>query len=100
MNADLDRHFPAEVWEEYVLGMRSEEDCKLLEEHLLICSTCQDLLVQADEYIRIMKAALAQDAPADPGGKPVTGAGSRKSLSKPFKASAALAGGMLLAWGS
>jgi hypothetical protein len=59
MNASFDRHFPEQVWEEYAMGLRSEEDCKSLEEHLLICSTCQDLLAEVDEYIRVAKAAAA-----------------------------------------
>jgi hypothetical protein len=59
MNAGFDRHFPEEIWEEYAMGMQSEEDCKPLEEHLLICAACQDLLAEADEYIRIANAATA-----------------------------------------
>ena len=27
MNAGFDRHFPEEVWEEYAMGMPSEEVC-------------------------------------------------------------------------
>lgn len=104
MNASLDRHLAAEVWEEYALGMRSEEDCKPLEEHLLICSDCQDVLAEADDYIRVMKAAMAQATPRDTGGKPVTGVGTvtgadtHASVSKPAKASAAVAGGLLFVW--
>jgi hypothetical protein len=62
MNASFDRqfpHFPQETWEAYALGMPSEEDCKSLEEHLLICSVCQDLLAEADEYIQAVKSAAA-----------------------------------------
>jgi len=79
MNAGFDRHFPAEVWEKYALGMQSEEDCKSLEEHLLICSACQDLLADADEYIRVAKAAAA------------LAAGTRRRLSKPVAAATTLA---------
>ena len=59
MNANFDRHCPDGAWEGYALGMLSKEDCKPLEEHLLICSACQDSLAEADEYIRAVKAALA-----------------------------------------
>jgi hypothetical protein len=59
MNASFDGHFEEEVFEEYALGMRSEEDCKSLEEHLLICSACQDLLAEMDEYVEAAKAASA-----------------------------------------
>jgi len=76
MNGGIDRHFAEEVWEEYAMGMRSEEDCRLLEEHLLVCSGCQDLLAEADEYIRAAKAALSRTP---------------KALSKPATAAVALA---------
>jgi hypothetical protein len=59
MNARLDRHISEEVLEEYALGMQSNVDCKPLEEHLLICPACQDLLAATDEYIRVAKAAAA-----------------------------------------
>lgn len=81
MNAGFDRHsphFPQEVWEAYALGMQSEQECAPLEEHLLLCPACQDLLAQADEYIRVVKsAALA--------------AGTRRRLSKPMAAAVTLA---------
>jgi hypothetical protein len=80
MNAGFDRHFPEEVWEEYAMGMRSEQDCKPLEEHLLICSACQELLAEADEYIRVAKAATALTR------------GKRRRLSKPVTAAATLSG--------
>jgi hypothetical protein len=59
MNAGFD-HFPAEIWEAYSLGMLSEKDCVPVEEHLLICLACQRLLEEADEYIRVAKAALSR----------------------------------------
>jgi anti-sigma factor RsiW len=76
MNASLDRHICEEVLEEYALGMQSEEDCNPLEEHLLICPACQDLLAATDEYIRVAKAAAALiRRPANPLPKPVATAG-------------------------
>jgi hypothetical protein len=83
MNAGFDRHFPAEAWEEYALGMPSEEDCTSMEEHLLICPACQDLLAQADEYIEIAKAALAR---------------TRRRLSKPVAVAATLASVVVCFW--
>jgi Putative zinc-finger len=62
MNTSFDRHVPEQVLEEYAMGMLSEKDCMPLEEHLLICSACQDLLAQTDEYIRVAKAAAALSA--------------------------------------
>jgi hypothetical protein len=76
--------FPQEVWEEYAMGMRSEADCTSLEEHLLICFTCQDILADADEYIQAIAAAAALFAVQG-------GSGTRRRLSKPMIAAATLA---------
>ena len=121
MNGGFDRHFPErtarvapasaskrlrpallcamfteDVWEEYAMGMRSEEDCKLLEEHLLICSACQDLLAEADKYIPVAKAAVALATAEDTGDRSLfTDIRMRMHLSKPVKAAATLAGGLL-----
>jgi anti-sigma factor RsiW len=65
MNAKFDRHYPDGSWEEYALGMLSDEDSKSLEEHLLICSACQDLLAEVDEYIRVVKTALVSWEPSN-----------------------------------
>ena len=79
MNAGFDRHFSEQIWEEYARGMRSEEDCRSLEEHLLMCPACQDLLAAADEYIGVAKAAAAIAALP------------RRRLSKPVATAATLA---------
>jgi predicted anti-sigma-YlaC factor YlaD len=76
--------FPQEVWEEYAMGMRSEEDCTSLEEHLLICSACQDMLAEADEYIQAVASAAVLFAPQDD-------YRTRRRLSKPMAAAATLA---------
>jgi len=81
MKDGFDRHFPEDVWEEYAMGMRGEEDCKLLEEHLLVCPACQDLLAKADDYLRTAKAALSR---------------TRKGLSRSASAALALAVGFHL----
>jgi hypothetical protein len=78
MNAGFDRHFSEQVIEEYALGMQSKGECTPLEEHLLICSACRDVLADADEYILVMKAAAALLA-ATP-----------RRLSKPVAAAATL----------
>jgi predicted transcriptional regulator len=78
MNAGFDRHFSEQVIEEYALGMQSKGECTPLEEHLLICSACQDLLAEADEYIQAVKAAAALLA------------GAPRRLSKPVAAAATL----------
>jgi hypothetical protein len=74
MNAGFDRHYSEQVFEEYALGMRPEEDCASLEEHLLICPACQDLLAEEDDYIQVVKVAAALLA------------GTARRLSKPVAA--------------
>ncbi len=76
MNTGFDRHFSEQVIEEYALGMRSEEECTPLVEHLLICAACQDLLAEADEYVHVVKAAA------------VLLSGTGRRLSKPVAAEA------------
>lgn len=71
MNTGLDRHYPEEVWENYAMGILSDQESKPLEEHLLICSACQDLLAAADEYIAVAKAALTLAAHADSSNQPL-----------------------------
>jgi hypothetical protein len=85
MNAGFDRHFAEEVWEEYALGMRPEEDCGALEEHLLICFACQNLLAEADKYIEAVRAAAALR-------------GKRMRLSKPVMTAATLAAVLFSFW--
>jgi Putative zinc-finger len=84
MNASFDHHFSEAVWEEYAMGMQSEEDCQSLEEHLLICPACQDLLAEADDYIQIAKAAMG------------LAEGTRRRLSKPVASAVTLASALLL----
>lgn len=57
MNAGLDRHYPEEIWESYALGMLTEQQSIPLEEHLLICPACQDVLAELDEYLEVFRTA-------------------------------------------
>ena len=92
MNAGFDRHFTAEVLEEYALGIQSEEDCTSLEEHLLICSACQDLLAETDEYIQAVKTAAALLASQNgEGNAPVSSSSMRRRWSKPMATAETLA---------
>ena len=50
-------HIDEETLERYALGRLGEEEAAPVEEHLLICHSCQDRLAAADEYIRIVRAA-------------------------------------------
>lgn len=88
--------FSADTWEKYSLGMVSEEDRALLEEHLLVCSTCQDVLAKVDEYVGVAKTAMALKAAGAGDRLSVSDFRTRRRLSKPVKVAAALAGGLIL----
>lgn len=59
MNAGTISHIPDDLLEEYALGRVPARDSAPLDEHLLICPTCQYNLKEIDEYILVMKAAIA-----------------------------------------
>lgn len=50
-------HPTEELLEEYCFRRVSEPALTVLEEHLLICGVCQDVVSRLDEYIALMKAA-------------------------------------------
>ena len=60
MNIDLTHHFPERVLEKYAMGRLSEQESGPLEEHLLICGDCRQVLSNLDEYLDIVRAALAE----------------------------------------
>jgi hypothetical protein len=59
MNTGCLHHIPEDLLEKYTLDTLREADCAALEEHLLICSACRISLEEMDEYVNIMKAAIA-----------------------------------------
>lgn len=58
VNAGLDQHLTEQVLEEWAFNRLPGRESAPLEEHLLVCPTCQDRLAEIDEYIIVMKAAL------------------------------------------
>lgn len=91
MDTGFDRHFPYHRWEDYAMGVLSSKQAEPLEEHLVICFTCQDLLAEADQYIQVAKAALAVRQHAREAGKPLTiDSRKRRQLSKAVGAAANL----------
>lgn len=89
MNTGFDRHFPYHCWEDYAMGLLSEQHAEPIEEHLLICSTCQGLLTAADDYIQIAKAALTLMEHARDTQQPLTTESrKRRKLSKAVGAAA------------
>ena len=66
MNTGSIFHIPDDLLEEYAIGRLPDIDCAPVEEHLLICHTCQNNLTETDEYIRVMRAVLARLRPLAP----------------------------------
>lgn len=53
-------HFEDETLELYAMGRLPEPEAGPLEEHLLVCSTCQERLTAVDEFIIAFRAAAKQ----------------------------------------
>ena len=51
-------HIQEELLERYSLGKLAEDESASLEEHLLICHSCQDRLAETDEFVRTIRAAV------------------------------------------
>ena len=66
MNTGSIFHIPDDLLEEYALGRHSVRDCAPVDEHLLVCPTCQNNLAEIDEYVRVMKTALTALPPLPP----------------------------------
>jgi hypothetical protein len=54
-------HPTTDTLEEYVFERLSEADTEAVEEHFLACPECQTALAEIDEYIRLMRQAIAHD---------------------------------------
>lgn len=57
MPAAFDRHISEDALERYSLGILAEMEVPPLEEHLLICPSCQDRLAQMDSFVRATQRA-------------------------------------------
>jgi len=57
MQSDLNHHVDEEVLERYSMGRLPEEVAAPVEEHLLVCETCQDRLEEVDAFVAAARAA-------------------------------------------
>jgi anti-sigma factor RsiW len=62
MFSELCSQFNDELLERYALGGLPERQCAPLEEHLLVCTSCQHRLHRTDEYVNAVRGALRADA--------------------------------------
>ena len=56
-------HIDDELLERYSLGRLAEAESAVVEEHLLVCTECQDRLAEADEYSQVIRQALSELPP-------------------------------------
>lgn len=56
-------HPSADLLELYCLGRLQDADCASLEEHLLICASCQDQLAELDLFVTSFRAAASTPPP-------------------------------------
>jgi hypothetical protein len=68
-DSTLSPHPPEALFEEYVFGRVSGDECAVFEEHLLVCARCRDELNDTDEYIHLMRAAAAEFDLVSAGGR-------------------------------
>jgi hypothetical protein len=56
-------HFDEDVIELYSLGRLPDKEAADLEEHLLVCHACQDLLEKSDDFVRSFHMAIQPGEP-------------------------------------
>lgn len=56
------QHLDEEQAEEYSMGVLSEAEQALCEEHLLVCETCRETVHETDQFLRAMKSAAREEA--------------------------------------
>lgn len=60
-------HIEDDLLDQYALGSVRQELLPSLEEHLLVCQHCQTRLIEADEFVDLVRAAATQpDARPEP----------------------------------
>ncbi|MGA2120054.1 MAG: hypothetical protein ABSH56_35625 [Bryobacteraceae bacterium] len=59
-DTSVPKHIPGDTLERLVMNRLSESELEPVEEHLLVCRSCQDRLEAKDEFVKAMKAAMAE----------------------------------------
>lgn len=58
--------FPDDLLESYAMGKLSGHEIEPVEEHLLLCPACQERCARLDDFIEVIKTALAAMSPSPP----------------------------------
>ena len=53
-------HIAEDALELYVMGRLSEPETEVVEEHLLVCHQCQDLLEETEEFVKAIRVAARE----------------------------------------
>jgi len=99
MRLQSDSHLTEGSFEAYSLGSLPEEDCAHFEEHLLVCSSCQDHLTEVEDYLRAARTAT-RELRHDAGRQPVTAQSDRRLWPLAAAAMVAFAIAVVLPWRS
>ena len=68
-------HISDAALENYSLDHLAEPELEVVEEHILICPTCQDRLTEIDDFVRAFRLAHAHLEEVGPDGRPTVGEG-------------------------
>ena len=68
-------HISDAALENYSLDHLAEPELEVVEEHILICPTCQDRLTEVDEFVRSFRLAHAHLEEVGSDGRPTVGEG-------------------------
>jgi len=60
MLPELNRHMGEEEIERYSMGLLSHEEAERVEQHLLLCTACQELVNKEDGFIQAIRTAGAE----------------------------------------
>ena len=68
-------HISDAALENYSLDHLAEPELEVVEEHILICPTCQDRLTEIDDFVRAFRMAHTHLEEVGPDGRPTVGGG-------------------------
>lgn len=96
MHSNIGPHVADDVLEMYLMKNLPEDDIASVEEHLLVCSTCQDQVEETETFIHAAKVALL-DRGRKPAGRALH---VRRWMGAPVFAAVlvAIAAGLLIPW--
>jgi hypothetical protein len=71
MSTRFDAHISEESFELYSMGRLPQNELEHFEEHLLLCSSCEERLTESDRFVRVMREATRRVQTAPDPAKPL-----------------------------